>query len=103
MTEIPKSIHYRGIDWPIVERNELLQAERRWGATNFGEHEVQLDTSKHDTHIRQTLLHEILHMATEAFPEGDPSEMTISQMAYNLFGLLQDNPQLRDYLWRSES
>ncbi len=100
MPELPKGFRYQGFDWSIGGDAKKVARNGNNAETDLDKLEIDLDGDRPDSHLAQTLLHELLHVADNAFPPDDQTpEPHIRILSQGLYAILTDNPDVRRFIW----
>ena len=101
MSDLPSGFRYLGVDWKIIVDTPSLREVGRYAQTDYRHHVVSIDPTWDDTHARQSLHHELMHVAEAGQLDGEglTTEQIIRMVSPGLFGLLADNPELRRFIW----
>ena len=91
--KIPKTVHFCGIDYEIVEIDDL-DAGENWGRTMIGQGKIFLDKKSIQAKKEETFLHELIHLAYHATTnelDNKMEERIVKAWSFNLYGILVDN------------
>lgn len=98
--KIPDKIHFCGIDYKIIEVDNL-DAGENWGRTVYGTPAPQIHLSKNLSPEKkeETLFHELMHIAYYHIGRvltQKQEEDLIKPFSMNFYGILKDNGILKD-------
>lgn len=101
MKKLPKQLkianhNFKIIDWHV----DIADAKGRFGECSYDDLEIKISTKFKESHIRETLVHELMHAIFWAYniKAEDNEERTVTSMAVGWTQVLQDNKNLRKFL-----
>ena len=95
--KLPKTIKIANHVFNVAEWNSNeASAHGRFGECDCNTLSIRISTAHPDSHIRETLMHEILHAIFWSYgvKDIDDEERTITGLAVGLSQVWQDNPKL---------
>lgn len=103
---LPSRIKIGFIDYEILDWNpEVAKAAGYYGMHSAGDGWIKIDLAHPQCHVAETLIHEILHaifdFAHFDFVTAPSEEFIVSFTASGLTAVLQNNPELMQYLQES--
>jgi Zn-dependent peptidase ImmA (M78 family) len=98
MTEI-KSIKIGALNYEVNVVERLLgdNDKKLDGQITYAMPKIELDGNLSPVMRRQVLWHEIIHgILTQAGRQDDVSEGAVDALAYGIFGVVKDNPEISE-------
>ena len=95
--KLPETLRITPYTYRVVPVTKLLNTDhcRMYGECDTANLEIRLDDGNNDQHMRQTLLHEVLHAISNHATLGI-EEDTIERLANGMLAFLTDNGWLRE-------
>lgn len=93
---IPKTVRIGGKQFPVTLQTPK-EMDKYAGRILYDHQEIRISDNQCEDSRRETMLHEILHAASD-LTGGDIPEREIVGLSKSLFGILRDNPALVAWL-----
>jgi hypothetical protein len=100
MRMAPTTVRINGRKWPIIWAPEGPFDERALGSTDFIGQKIHVRSDLESDELRDTLLHEILHVLTASagLDAECNEERFVRVIAGGLIGVFNDNPDLARFI-----
>lgn len=93
---IPNEIKIANHIFTVLIRNDEMKSDNKHGECSFGELTIRISDDFNASHVKETLLHEIMHATWWSYNihDKDDEERTITTLAAGLCQVFQDNPKV---------
>lgn len=97
LDELPESLKIGYADWTVDTESTAPVSEETivFGLCEKATHTIKYFRGYNDNHLRNTVLHEVLHAIWDAhgLSDEEPEETVVSSLANGLQAVLRDNPE----------
>ena len=101
---IPERVKVGGFWYTIEAADDEMDVRGAYGYTEHVDLAIKLDTKPPQAKVRETLLHELIHTASEYLPRADTmDEKNVQVIARVLFQVFTENPEVRKFIFEEPS
>lgn len=102
MIELPKRLMVASMSYSIVEASTELAHSGRYAETSYSHLVIKVALEYPFPVVQQALVHEIVHTVERHYLGVDLKESQIVQLAYGLFQVLRENPDVVAFILAKE-